>query len=173
MICDGVPAEQMTLHSQHVSCLGYKWMATKCHWSNHWEKKKWWTNCGVWQMFFFFLGGGVHTHRYIYIISVLYCSVWYIYICILTVADPGVWQYQFHMNDAYQFLLLFEIPEGKKFITLSWWSQPHFPTPAEYLVWRQSKNLHVPSLCSISSSSQSIARGQCHKSPGNRARFSV
>ena len=36
-------------------------------------------------------------------------------IYILTVADAGVWQYQFHMNDAYQFILYFlEFPKGKK-----------------------------------------------------------
>ena len=34
---------------------------------------------GSGKCFFFFFWGGVHTHRYIYIISVLYCSVWYIY----------------------------------------------------------------------------------------------
>ena len=60
MICAGVPAEQMTLHNQHVSCLGYKRMGTKCHWSNRWEKEKWWSNCEVWHFF----GGGVHTHTH-------------------------------------------------------------------------------------------------------------
>ena len=66
------------------------------------------------------------------------------------------------MKDAHQFLLHLEFSEEGPSLTF----QQQLRS-AEHLVGWQSKDLHIPSLCSISRGGQRVAKGQCHKSPGS------